>query len=87
VRLIVEDSGPGVRKEMAVWLRDVFAADDDTVPPPPSPDGRGFGLRLCTRLVSQARGLIELDTDFDRGARFIVTLAAAGAIEHGSQAA
>jgi two-component system, NtrC family, sensor kinase len=68
VRLIVEDDGPGVDPRVQAQLFEPFVTTKDVG------KGTGLGLAVCRGLVEAAGGTITLDTEFARGARFIVEL-------------
>jgi signal transduction histidine kinase len=72
VRLIVEDSGPGVPPEVRARIFDPFFTTK-------SPDeGSGLGLSICQRVVAEVGGKIWLDESGTLGgARFVVELPAA----------
>ncbi|WP_075289073.1 PAS domain-containing sensor histidine kinase [Pararhizobium arenae] len=70
-RLYVEDNGIGVDPRYAKKIFDVFQRlhrDESRYP------GTGIGLSLAKRIAESHNGSIELDTTFQGGARFIVTL-------------
>ena len=68
VRLLVEDDGPGVDPRVQAQLFEPFVTTKDVG------KGTGLGLAVCRGLVEGAGGSINLDTDYGRGARFIVDL-------------
>ena len=68
VRLLVEDDGPGVDSRVRAQLFEPFVTTKDVG------KGTGLGLAVCRGLVEAAGGSISLDTDYARGARFIVEL-------------
>jgi two-component system C4-dicarboxylate transport sensor histidine kinase DctB len=72
VRLIVEDSGPGVPGDIRSRVFDPFFTTK-------SPDeGSGLGLSICQRVVAEVGGKIWLeDSEALGGARFVVELPAA----------
>jgi PAS domain S-box-containing protein len=71
VRLVVEDSGPGVPPEIRGRIFDPFFTTK-------SPDeGTGLGLAICQRVVSEVGGKIWLEDSTLGGARFVVELPAA----------
>ncbi len=71
VRLIVEDSGPGVPQEIRHRIFDPFFTTK-------GPDeGTGLGLAICQRVVSEVGGKIWLEDSELGGARFVVELPAA----------
>jgi signal transduction histidine kinase len=68
VRLLVEDDGPGVDPRVQAQLFEPFVTTKDVG------KGTGLGLAVCRGLVEAAGGTITLDTEFARGARFVVEL-------------
>ena len=68
VRLLVEDDGPGVDPRVQAQLFEPFVTTKDVG------KGTGLGLAVCRGLVEAAGGTIALDTEFARGARFVVEL-------------
>jgi len=72
VRLIVEDSGPGVPADIRSRVFDPFFTTKD-------PDeGTGLGLSICQRVVAEVGGRIWLeDSETLGGAKFVVELPAA----------
>ena len=72
VRLIVEDSGPGVPADIRSRVFDPFFTTKD-------PDeGTGLGLSICQRVVAEVGGRIWLeDSESLGGAKFVVELPAA----------
>lgn len=69
--LIVEDNGIGIDPKFADRIFTAFQRlhTDDKVY-----EGFGVGLALCKQIAESHRGSIKLDTDFTRGARFVVRL-------------
>jgi C4-dicarboxylate-specific signal transduction histidine kinase len=71
VRLVVEDSGPGVPREIRSRIFDPFFTTK-------GPDeGTGLGLAICQRVVSEVGGKLWLEDSELGGARFVVELPAA----------
>lgn len=71
VRLVVEDSGPGIPREIRGRIFDPFFTTK-------SPDeGTGLGLAICQRVVTEVGGKIWLEDGELGGARFVVELPAA----------
>ena len=68
VRLLVEDDGPGVDPRVRAQLFEPFVTTKDVG------KGTGLGLAVCRGLVEAAGGSIMLDTEYGRGARFVVDL-------------
>lgn len=71
VRLTVEDSGPGVPREIRARIFDPFFTTK-------SPDeGTGLGLAICQRVVTEVGGKIWLEDSELGGAKFVVEMPAA----------
>ncbi|HVH09870.1 MAG TPA: ATP-binding protein [Gemmatimonadales bacterium] len=71
VRLTVEDSGPGVPREIRGRIFDPFFTTK-------GPDeGTGLGLAICQRVVTEVGGKIWLEDSELGGAKFVVELPAA----------
>jgi signal transduction histidine kinase len=71
VRIVVEDSGPGVPKGIRARIFDPFFTTK-------GPDeGTGLGLAICQRVVTEVGGKIWLEESPLGGARFVVELPAA----------
>ncbi len=68
VRLTVEDDGPGVSPKVLEQLFEPFVTTKEVG------KGTGLGLSVCRGLVEAAGGHIDLDPDYEGGARFIVEL-------------
>ena len=68
VRLLVEDDGPGVDPRVRAQLFEPFVTTKDVG------KGTGLGLAVCRGLVEAAGGSITLDTEYGRGARFVIDL-------------
>src|SRR5438477_634598 len=71
VRIVVEDSGPGVPREIRGRIFDPFFTTK-------GPDeGTGLGLAICQRVVTEVGGKLWLEDSSLGGARFVVELPAA----------
>ena len=72
MRLTVEDSGPGVPKDIRGRIFDPFFTTK-------SPDeGTGLGLSICQRVVAEVGGKMWVeDSEELGGAKFVVELPAA----------
>lgn len=68
VRLEVEDTGPGVAKEVRAHLFEPFVTTKEVG------KGTGLGLAVCRGLVEAAGGSISLDESYEPGARFVLEL-------------
>ena len=71
VRIVVQDSGPGIPREIRARIFDPFFTTK-------GPDeGTGLGLAICQRVVTEVGGKIWLEESQLGGAKFIVELPAA----------
>src|SRR5690606_6052983 len=70
VRLVVEDTGPGVAAAVRDQLFEPFVTTKEVG------KGTGLGLSVCRGLVEAAGGRIDLDVSYTTGARFVVELPA-----------
>ncbi|MGU3495754.1 sensor histidine kinase [Xanthobacteraceae bacterium A53D] len=70
IRITVADSGPGIAPDVRARLFEPFFTT--------KAEGMGLGLSLCATLVERAGGSIALDAADGGGARFTITLPAAG---------
>jgi two-component system, NtrC family, nitrogen regulation sensor histidine kinase GlnL len=66
VMVTVEDNGSGIPGHMRARLFEPFVSSKD--------EGRGLGLAVVAKLASDLGAVVELDHDFDKGARFMVWL-------------
>ncbi len=71
VRLIVEDTGIGIKPEDRDRIFDVFEKAVDNYK-----EGIGLGLPISQRLASSIGGVITLDPEYTDGCRFILTIPA-----------
>lgn len=72
IRLIVEDDGPGIPKELQqkVFQRQTRISTST------HPSGLGLGLYIVKTIVESHNGSIHLESETDQGARFIIELLA-----------
>jgi signal transduction histidine kinase len=66
VRIVVEDTGPGISPAMRDKLFSPFESD--------KPTGCGLGLSVVKRVVEQHGGSVAAENTTEGGARFVVTL-------------
>lgn len=66
--MTVEDTGKGIPKEEAERIFERFVKLDTFK------EGMGLGLTLCRSMATRLGGTVNLDTTYDKGARFIVKL-------------
>jgi two-component system, NtrC family, sensor kinase len=71
VRFAVEDSGPGIRPEVAKRIFEPFFTTK------PEGQGTGLGLSICYQIAEENGGAIRVETGAARGACFVVDLPAA----------
>jgi signal transduction histidine kinase/sugar lactone lactonase YvrE len=72
LRLLVSDSGPGIRAEDRERLFEPFTQLDASITR--SHSGSGLGLAICRRLIDAMDGQLELIDCDSRGSRFAVSL-------------
>jgi signal transduction histidine kinase len=68
--LVIEDSGPGIRRELLPHIFDLFSKEN------PDQAGLGIGLALVKRLVELHGGSVQAENLEQGGARFTVRLPA-----------
>ena len=61
-----EDNGPGISRDKKDRIFDPFFTTKDVG------EGTGLGLFMVANIVQEHQGRIEIDNDFDKGARFII---------------
>ncbi len=66
---VVSDDGPGIPKRFQAKVFEMF----QTLRPRDEVEGSGMGLALVKKLVHRIGGRVALQSDEDRGSRFIVT--------------
>ena len=72
VEIVFEDDGPGIDPRQNEMIFDVlFRMSTGPI------EGVGLGLALCKQVIEATGGGIWLDTGYDTGARFVLTLPAA----------
>ena len=69
VRLVVEDTGIGIKPEDRDRIFGRFEKASDNFK-----EGIGLGLAICRRLASSISGEITLDPDYTDGSRFILSI-------------
>jgi len=73
MRLIVDDSGPGIEREVREQIFEPFARGDGT-----QVEGAGLGLAIVAEQIRLLGGTVEVDQSPQGGARFVVELAERG---------
>jgi len=68
IRIVVADTGPGIRKEIRAKIFEPFF----TTKPPGQ--GTGLGLSICCNIVEAHRGRMWVESEVGKGAKFIVEL-------------
>ena len=68
VRLIVEDTGVGIPSVESEHIFEEFVQLDEFA------DGTGIGLTVAHSIAQRMGGDLWLDTDYSRGARFVLEL-------------
>ena len=69
IRLIVEDTGVGIKPEDRDRIFDLFEKAADNFK-----EGIGLGLPICRRLASSIGAEITIDPDYTDGSRFILSI-------------
>ena len=67
IRFIVEDTGPGISKDMQGKIFDSFEKHNSFT------QGVGLGLTICKYISHRLNGTIMLDTSYENGTRMIFT--------------
>lgn len=67
VRIAVTDTGCGIPKEKQAAVFRRFEKLDDYK------SGAGLGLSICTLIADRLGGILSIDPDYEKGARFIFT--------------
>ena len=72
VKVIVEDNGRGIAEEDFQYIFEKFY--QSKYQNTRKPQGSGFGLAICKKIIESHKGNIWADPDFSEGARFVFTL-------------
>lgn len=73
VQVSVEDNGRGIPSELHELVFDkFFQAKNQTLK---KPEGSGLGLAICKKIVEMHNGQIRVESEENKGSRFIFTLA------------
>jgi signal transduction histidine kinase len=76
VRVTVSDTGPGIPPEEKEKIFDKFYQISEVRGP--KPRGTGLGLAICKALVELHGGRIWVESEMNRGSKFVFTLPASG---------
>lgn len=68
ILIIVEDTGIGISKEDLPYIKDKFYKGKN------SKSHSGLGLSICDEIVTQHRGIMEIESEVDRGTKISVFL-------------
>lgn len=68
ITFYVADTGPGVPKDQAESIFERFVKLDN------NKQGAGLGLSICRMIANNIGGKVWLDTQYDKGARFVLTI-------------
>jgi signal transduction histidine kinase len=74
VRLSVSDTGPGIPPEVMDRLFEPFVTHSIGEGKPARREGTGLGLCICKRLVEQAGGTIDVESEPGKGASFEIVV-------------
>ncbi len=72
LRILVEDTGIGIKPDKLSHIFDAFTQADSTVTR--KFGGTGLGLAISRQLVDMMEGTLEVESEVDRGTRFVVTI-------------
>lgn len=72
IRIVITDTGIGIRSDLRASLFDVFVQGDDSLTK--RFDGVGLGLSICRKLVDAMGGRISVESEEGAGSTFIVDL-------------
>jgi PAS domain S-box-containing protein len=72
LRIVVEDTGIGIEPGKLPHIFEAFTQADSTVTR--KFGGSGLGLAISRQLVDMMEGTLEVESEVDRGTRFIVTI-------------
>lgn len=70
-QIIVTDNGPGIPATYADKVFDIFSRVED---PEQRAGGLGIGLAFCRKALARMGGSISLDSAYEGGARFVISL-------------
>lgn len=70
IRFVIEDDGIGIEKQAIEYIFDRFFQGDSSH----KTKGNGLGLALVKRIVNLCDGNIEVQSELDKGSKFIVSL-------------
>ena len=70
LEIIIEDSGPGIKKEEIDLIFQPFYRGVDTL----ENQGFGLGLSLATKIIQIHKGKIEVSNNSPKGSKFIITI-------------
>jgi signal transduction histidine kinase len=72
IQVWVEDNGKGIAEELHELIFDkFFQAKNQTLK---KPQGSGLGLAICKKIIEMHHGKIWVESEEDKGSRFIFTL-------------
>lgn len=66
VQIVVSDNGPGIEQEV---LKKLLKSKITT-----KPDGHGYGLPICRKIIENHGGMMEVESAINKGAAFYMTL-------------
>lgn len=72
IQFVIEDTGIGITKEQMERLFVPFEQADDGTSR--QFGGTGLGLAICDKITSLMEGSIEVESEFGKGSRFIITV-------------
>ena len=72
IQFIISDTGKGIAEELHEHIFDkFFQAKNQTLK---KPEGTGLGLAICKRIIDMHNGKIWVESEVEKGARFMFTI-------------
>ncbi|MFA6768010.1 MAG: HAMP domain-containing sensor histidine kinase, partial [Parabacteroides sp.] len=68
MNISISDTGCGIPADKSEWIFKRFTKNNEFIP------GSGLGLYMCKQIALHLRGSLILDTVYEDGARFILSL-------------
>lgn len=70
IKVYIEDEGIGMNEEVREYIFDKFYQEDSSR----GSNGYGLGLAIAKRIVELSNGKIEVESELNKGSKFIITL-------------
>ncbi len=72
IKVVIEDNGKGIPKEDFNYIFEKFyQSKDQNIK---KPQGSGFGLAICKKIIESHKGKIWADPTYQKGARFVFVI-------------